>query len=243
MSTDGMTVAVDAPENDDNGSRSGHARVFACSSTTNAWNDLGNTVVGAASGDDFGTSVSMSADGVTVAVGAPHDDDDDDGGCIGCARVFTYSSTTKKWNALGDALVGAVPDDRCGWLVSMSADGVAVAVGAPFDDDNGCGASHARVFTYCSTAKKWNRLCNILVGVASGDVFGFSASMPADGATVVVGACANDDDGTNAGHVRVFTYSPTANKWNQLGSTLVGAASHDYLNAQSLCLLLSQLSQ
>ena len=46
---------------------------------------------------------------MTIAVGAPGDDCN--GSNSGHARVFTYSSTTNKWNSLGNALVGAALDD------------------------------------------------------------------------------------------------------------------------------------
>jgi len=68
-------VAVGAPSISNNGSSSGHVRLFVYLSTENTWNTLGNTLVGAASYDQFGTSVSISADGMTVAVGAPYTDD------------------------------------------------------------------------------------------------------------------------------------------------------------------------
>ena len=47
MSADGMNVAAGATCNRDNGSRSGHERMFACSSTTNKWNIVGSAIPGA----------------------------------------------------------------------------------------------------------------------------------------------------------------------------------------------------
>merc|ERR1719491_2849502 len=99
-----MTVAVGALS-DDNGSDSGHVRLFVYSSTENTWNTLGNTLVGAAAGDWFGYSVSISADGMTVAVGAIGNDDN--GSNSGHVRLFAYSSITNRWNQYGNALVGA----------------------------------------------------------------------------------------------------------------------------------------
>merc|ERR1719491_1007885 len=135
-----MTVAVCAPNNGDNGSSSGHVRLFVYSFITNRWNQYGNTLVGAASGDQFGQSVSMSADGMTVAVGAYGNDDN--GNASGHVRLFAYSSTKNTWNTLGNTLVGAASYDYFGSSVSISADGKTVAVGAPKNNDNGSSSGH-----------------------------------------------------------------------------------------------------
>ena len=128
MPADGMTVAVGACGNEDNGCNSGHARVCAFSTIHSSrrceWKHLGCTLVGAASHDQFGHSVSMSADGVTVVVGAHGNNDSGTDSCH--ARVFTYSSTTCEWKRLGNAIVGAAPGDEFGCSVSMSADGMTV---------------------------------------------------------------------------------------------------------------------
>ena len=54
MSADVVTVAAGAPYNDDSGTNSSHMRAFACSYTTNTWNLLDNTLVGAKYYDNFG---------------------------------------------------------------------------------------------------------------------------------------------------------------------------------------------
>ena len=102
-----------------------------------------------------------------MAVGALHNNDN--GLHSGHVRLFTCSSTTNKWNRLGNALVGASSGDRCGASASMSAYGMTVAVGACVNDDNGSWSSHARIFTYYSIPKKCNRLGNTLAGATSGD--------------------------------------------------------------------------
>ena len=80
---------------------------------------------------------------------------------------------------------------------------------------------HARIFSYSPTIKKWNQLGDAIVGESSVDQFGHSVSISADGMNIVVGAYCNDDNGENSGDAILFSYSPTANKLNQLGSALV----------------------
>ena len=90
-------------------------------------------------------------------------------------------------------------------LVSMSADVITVAVGAPDNSKNGLHSSHSRVFAYSSKASKWCNISNDLLGESSHDFFGSSVSIYADGITAA--ACAPHED--DSGHVRVLTCSFT----------------------------------
>ena len=72
MSNDGNTVAIGAHGNDGNGLGwgSGHARIYNWDGSS--WTQLGFDLDGDAYGDYFGASVSLSANGNTVAIGAPN---------------------------------------------------------------------------------------------------------------------------------------------------------------------------
>ena len=64
LSSNGSIVAIGASGNDGNGSNSGHVRVYEYSSDgTPNWTQKGSDIDGAAAGDGFGSSVSLSADG------------------------------------------------------------------------------------------------------------------------------------------------------------------------------------
>merc|ERR1712176_1117539 len=157
---------------------------------------------------------------MTVAVGDTGciiDCDTGNGDWSGQVKVFSYSN---KWNQVGDAIQGAVSEDKFGYSVSISADGMTVAVGAIYNGDNGYAIGYVRVFTYSSTTNKWNLLGDTLVGASSNDVFGYSVATSADGMTVAVGAPHFIVDGESGGSVRIFAYSSTKNTWNPLGDTL-----------------------
>ena len=81
----------------------GHVRLFVHSSTANSWNQLGSALVGLASCDKFETSVSTSADGVNVAVGAPCNSDD--GTRSGHVRILR--------------MLHAILVKECGWCVNQ----------------------------------------------------------------------------------------------------------------------------
>ena len=69
ISSDGEIVAIGAPSNSEQGTRSGVVRVFRYSSA--GWNQVGADLRGGSKDGVFGRSVSLSGDGYTVAIGAP----------------------------------------------------------------------------------------------------------------------------------------------------------------------------
>merc|ERR1712100_270061 len=88
LSSDGKTVVIGAPDNDDNGYNAGHVRVYEYDETILEWTQLGQDIDGEAEGDRSGRSVSLSGDGKMVAIGAPNNDDN--GKNTGHVRIFTY---------------------------------------------------------------------------------------------------------------------------------------------------------
>ena len=72
LSSDGTRVAIGAIYNDENGSNSGHVRIYELSGGT--WTQLATDIDGEAADDQSGYSVSLSSDGTTVAIGATRND-------------------------------------------------------------------------------------------------------------------------------------------------------------------------
>ena len=69
LSADGDTVAIGAHLNDGNGDAAGHVRIYAWDGA--GWDQRGGDIDGEAAGDQSGRWVALSADGDTVAIGAP----------------------------------------------------------------------------------------------------------------------------------------------------------------------------
>ena len=110
LSSDGTIVAIGARYNDDNGSNSGHVRVYKYNDTS--WNKLGQDIDGEAEGDQSGSSVSLSSDGTIVAIGAPRNDGN--GSNSGHVRVYKYNDTS--WNKLGQDIDGEAEGDQSGFF-------------------------------------------------------------------------------------------------------------------------------
>jgi hypothetical protein len=68
LSADGSILAIGAYLNDGNGSNSGHVRVYQ--NVAGTWTQIGVDINGEAASDYSGISVSLSADGSILAIGA-----------------------------------------------------------------------------------------------------------------------------------------------------------------------------
>jgi len=221
LSADGTIVAIGAQFNDGNGSGSGHVRVWAWNGT--AWVQRGQDIDGEAAFDFSGTSVSLSADGTIVAIGA-YDNDGNNGFGRGHVRVWAWNGTA--WVQRGQDIDGEAVShyDYSGTSVSLSADGTIVAIGAILNDGSGYfNNGHVRVYVWNGTA--WVQRGQDIDGEASEDRSGMSVSLSADGTIVAIGAILNDGNGSNSGHVRVYAWNGTA--WVQRGLDIDGKAAGD----------------
>ena len=220
LSADGTTVAIGAIRNDGSGSNSGHVRLFQYDQSSNQWTQLGADIDGEAAFDLSGTSVSLSADGTTVAIGALNNDDN--GNNSGHVRLFQYNQDGNQWTQLGADIDGEAAGDQSGRSVSLSADGTTVAIGAA---NNGNNSGHVRLFQYDQDGNQWTQLGENIDGEAAADFSGWSVSLSGDGTTVAIGSINNDDNGINSGHVRLFQYDQDGNQWTQLGANIGGEAA------------------
>ena len=84
---------------------------------------MGGDIDGEASGDVSGSSVSLSSDGKTVAIGAFGNDDNSPGS--GHVRVYTFDSNNS-WRKMGGDIDGEASGDHSGSSVSLSSDALLV---------------------------------------------------------------------------------------------------------------------
>jgi len=221
MSGDGTTIAIGAPYNDDNGTNSGHVRVYTRTGTT--WEKIGSDINGEAAGDGSGYSVAMSRDGTTIAIGAPGNNVT--GTRIAAGHVRVYTLTNGSWTKTGDDIDGEAAFDQSGYSVAMSEDGTRIAIGANLNDgENRENSGHVRVYTL--TNGSWTKTGSDIDGEAAGDGSGYSVAMSRDGTTIAIGAPYNST-GTRfaAGHVRVYTL--TNGSWTKTGDDIDGEAAFD----------------
>lgn len=144
LSADGSVVAIGSPFNSGDQDDAGHVRVFQNNSGT--WTQVGGNIYGEDNFDYSGTSLSLSANGNVVAIGAPRNE----GGASGGGHVRVFQNNGGSWTQVGADIDGEAGGDNSGTSVSLSADGNIVAIGAPFNNGNGDGSGHVRVFDLSS---------------------------------------------------------------------------------------------
>jgi hypothetical protein len=169
--------------------------------------------------DDFGATVSLSADGTRVLIGAPRSDP---GTLVnaGSARVFVRTGASWTEEAVLEAADG-VAGDLFATSVALSADGTRAVIGVPQDQVPPAAgvAGSARVFLRVGSVWAQEALLEAF-DAAADDNFGQSVAISADGSRVVIGASFDDTaSGANAGTARVFLRTGTS--WAE-EATLLG---------------------
>ena len=216
---DGSIVAIGALSNDDNGTNSGHVRVYEYA--LGVWIQIGQDIDGETIDDGSGSSVALSNDGTILAVGAPYNSEN--GINSGHVRVFQFAQSSGQWTQIGLDIDGEAAGDECGRSVSLNHSGTILAVGAPKNSGNGNASGHVRI--YGEVFGLWTQIGSDIDGEAADDLSGYSVSISGDGGVVAVAAKENDGSALDAGHVRV--YENSGGNWVQIGNDIDGEASGD----------------
>lgn len=228
LSADGNTMAVSAPwehsaatgingdQNDDSLPQAGAVYVFT--RTADSWSQqayvkASNTgrraneaeLIG--DGDQFGSSLALSGDGNTMAVGAPTEDsaatgingDQANDSAQSAGAVYVFSRTGNTWTQ--QAYVkgsNTEAGDLFGYDVSLSEDGKTL-VAAGYDEDgpgrgvnvdqgNGVNGSGA-IYVFSREGTGWRQDAYLKGSRSEGnDALGFSVAISGDGNTIVAGA-------------------------------------------------------
>jgi hypothetical protein len=218
LSSDGTFLAIGSIYNDENGSNSGHVRIF--NYVSEKWVQVGTDINGEAIDDWSSFSISLSSDGNVVAISAIQND----GKSIDVGHVRVYRNIAGIWTQIGSDIEGENTDDQSGWSVSLSSDGNIVAIGARNNDGNGNNSGHVRV--YRNVSDQWVQIGEDIDGEAIDDYSGVSVSLSSDGNIVAIGARENDGNGNNSGHVRIYRNS--SDSWKQIGIDIDGETAEEF---------------
>lgn len=218
VSGNGNILAIGAPFNNGNGSLSGHVRVYEL--VSGSWVQLGGDIDGENSGAKSGSAVSLSFDGLTLAIGSPSLSIN--GVNTGSVRVFTWNSNN--WVQLGNDIVGATPGEEFGASLALSKSGNRIIIGAPKKSINGVPSGEARIYELVSGA--WSLVGNALVGLSTDEQFGFSVSINGSGDRVAIGAPQrNDSSAVKIGAVEI--YELLNNSWVAVCAPIFGESGND----------------
>jgi hypothetical protein len=193
-------------------------------------------------GDGFGGSVALSADGSTLAVGAPLEDsaatgidgDQADDSADGAGAVYVFRHRGKAW--IQEAYLKASntgAGDNFGASLALSADGSTLAVGAPYEgsaaagvggdqaDDSAWGAGAVYVLTRSGQA--WAQQAYVKASNPDAeDRFGSSVALSANGSILAVGAwhedsaaAGNQADNSVPGAGAIYVLARGGAAWSQ----------------------------
>ena len=214
LSADGYTLAVGSPNwiNDNKGL----VDIFRLSGTSSWPHQTFLLASNAAPGDLFGSSVALSADGNTLAVGAYGEDSEattiggnegnDFAADSGAVYAFTRSGTSWSQQAYIKASNSGA-GDQFGTSVALSADGNSLAVGAPYEDLYAAGINpvsydpspnhdYGAAYTFTRSGTVWSQQAIVKAfNHSNNDKFGQSVTLSGDGNSLAVGATFEDGSG------------------------------------------------
>ncbi len=256
LSGDGMTLAIAAAGESSsargingeqqNNEAIGAGAVYLFTRSATSWSQEAYVKASTSSaGDAFGTAVSLSHDGRTLAVGASSEDgaatgvngDENIKGKDSSGAVYIFSRSANAWSQAG-YLKASNSDayDFFGHALSLSGDGMTLAVDAPLESsaatgiggdsaDNSALAAGA-VYIFSNEAGAWSQHAYVKASNAEGgDRFGNALHLSNDGATLAVGTIREDsqsvgingaeDDNSEEESGAVYVFQRNDTQWSQ----------------------------
>ena len=210
LSADGNRLAVGVP-------LSGAGAVQVFQRDASAWqHHSAATAAGGEPGDVLGVSVALSADGATLAAGAPFEDggaagvdgDAADNSAEDAGAIYVFSLSGSEWQQQA-YLKADNPDadDNFGIRLALSGNGLALAVGVDEEDSsatgfNGDGTDNSAdeagaAYVFVRSGGGWMQDAYIKASnAAAGDEFGAAVALNQDGSILAVGSESESGSGT-----------------------------------------------
>jgi hypothetical protein len=247
MSADGALIAVGAIGDSSAGtnpadtSQPGAGAVYIFTRTGTAWAEQAYVKAAVTGTDSFGNSVSLTADGAVLAVGAKFEDscttDPTDNSCTNAGAAYVFTRTGAAWTQQAYLKATNIEaSDSFGTAVRLSADGSTLAVAAADESSKSSGingdeldryaTASGAVYVFTQAGATWTQQAFIKASnAATNDFFGSSIALSADGSMLAVGAAEEDSaattiDGDQADNSAlnsgaVYRFSRTGATWAQ----------------------------
>lgn len=126
---------------------------------------------------------------------------------------------------IGSDINGENMGDLSGFSTSMNAEGNIIAIGSPYNDNNGINSGQVRI--YKNQSGNWTQIGNDIYGTSSSGILGYSVSLNDEGNIVVIGAPDHTEPSMfEVGQVKVFENQ--SGIWTQIGEDITGEAFSDH---------------
>jgi len=207
LSSNGEYLAAGAPKVDVTESGKNFGQVNMYMNKDKTWDHYGNLINGTEDSVRLGSSVSISGDGKSVAVGSFNE-----------RFLNVYKSDAGVWKSLGNIVAAreSFDSENSKIDVSLSHDGTKVAVGIPRRNE-------AAVYMLEEENMKWKRVGPFIPSDDCTD-FGSSVSISSDGEFVAI---ASPNSNGKRGKVMVMTYEDYS--WVMVGEPIIGEAKGDMI--------------
>ena len=160
----------------------------------------------------FGTSISLSGNGLTCAIGSPNNDRDTIN-ASGAAYVYEFNDNLGDWQLKGPPFKGTVPADELGRTVCLSDDGLRVCIGSQTPSELGKG----QVYNFNDISQTWYQIGQTFSGSGS-TIIGTGITISGDGSTISLIEMEQTSNGV--GPVKCYYYNDIDNLWHQKGNTI-----------------------
>jgi len=230
LNDDGSTLAVGTAEEDSaavgiggdetNNTSNASGAVYVFSRSGDVWSQQAYVKASNAGANDrFGSQLSFSSDGNTLAVGVPNEDSttmgingnefDNFASDSGAVYVFTRAGTAWSQQAYVKSS-NTEAGDAFGWSVSLNAAGNILAVSARYEQSSSLGVNgdetnnttngSGAVYVFQRTNLVWSQLSYVKApSTDANDNFGTSVSLSSDANTLAVGSSGEDSAATDIG--------------------------------------------
>jgi len=216
ISSNGTIMALGWPKAGNVLEESGVVRVYMWDDNASAWLQMGQDLEGETAKEQFGLSISLSDQQMSLAVGSPFRGDK-----TGQVIVYRYFENGDNWAPVGDTIRPETSGGLFGRSVALSKSGETLAVGAPF-----FGNYSGQVQIYKLFNAAWSNYGGPFNG-KDGEWFGISVNLDENARVLAIGASFNNENGFNAGRVAVYG-KESIRSWAQIGNSIYGQGDGDY---------------
>jgi hypothetical protein len=204
LSGDGTTLVIGAPSFQ---RRLGRVEIFEL--VQGQWMER-YVIAGTVAQGDLGESVAVSQDGLIVAIAQP-----------GFSRrqgrvvVYNYNPASGAYLPLGDPMEGSLSNGYFGNSISLSADGLRIAIGAPYYSGINGQQMHGQVSVYEFDGNNWTLMGTPMYGGGTLDWLGYAVDLSNDGLHLVASAPRNSN---LDGYVGTWQWNPALLDWEKWGT-------------------------
>jgi hypothetical protein len=226
ISSDGNTMIVGAALEDTSpNTTNGAAYIYVRSA--GVWTQQAKILASdAASGDQFGYSVSISSDGNTAIIGA-FNESTSPNTSQGAAYVFTRSGST--WTQQQKIVASdAASSDIFGYSVALSSDSNTAIVGA-ISESTSPNTFTGAAYVFTRSGSTWTQQQKIVASdAANSEYFGYNVSLSSDGSTAMIGV-SYENTSPNSYNGAAYVFTRSGSTWTQQAKLLASdAASNEF---------------